>query len=66
MGGKIYGQWPGLAPEQLQEGRDLALKTDFRSVLGEIISKHLGTKELRTIFPGFESDPTKFSNLLRA
>ena len=46
-GGKVYGKWPGLAPEQLNEGRDLKLTTDFRSVLGEIISRHLGNRELR-------------------
>src|SRR6201997_3305370 len=56
-GGKVYGQWPGLAPHQLNEGRDLMLTTDFRSVLGEIISRHLGTKELNGVFPGFDNDP---------
>ena len=64
-GGKVYGKWPGLGPEQLNEGRDLALTTDFRSVLGEIISRHLGTNELEAVFPGFNNDPRKFPNLLR-
>jgi uncharacterized protein (DUF1501 family) len=32
-GGRVYGRWPGLAPEQLNEGRDLAVTTDFRQVL---------------------------------
>ena len=36
-GGKVHGRWPGLAPEQLNEGRDLALTTDFRSVFGEVV-----------------------------
>jgi uncharacterized protein (DUF1501 family) len=65
-GGKVYGKWPGLAPEQLYEGRDLALTTDFRSVLGEMISRHLGAKKLDAVFPGFENDPRKFLNLLKA
>jgi uncharacterized protein (DUF1501 family) len=65
-GGKVYGRWPGLGPEQLNEGRDLTLTTDFRSVLGEIISRHLGTSDLKTVFPGFENDPRKFPNLIRA
>jgi uncharacterized protein (DUF1501 family) len=65
-GGKVYGKWPGLGPEQLNDGRDLALTTDFRSVLGEIISRHLGTKELNSVFPGFENDARKFPNLLKA
>jgi uncharacterized protein (DUF1501 family) len=53
-GGKIYGQWPGLEKEQLYEGRDLAVTTDFRTVLGELVSGHLGQKELAHVFPGFE------------
>jgi uncharacterized protein (DUF1501 family) len=52
-GGKVYGRWPGLAPELLYEGRDLDLTTDFRTVCGEVISRHLGQKELAQIFPGF-------------
>jgi uncharacterized protein (DUF1501 family) len=53
-GGKIYGQWPGLEKEQLYEGRDLAVTTDFRTVLGELVSGHLGQKDLSHVFPGFE------------
>jgi len=65
-GGKVYGKWPGLGPEQLNEGRDLALTTDFRSVLGEIMSRHLGAKDLNTVFPVFDNDARKFPNLLKA
>ena len=54
-GGKVYGRWPGLAPELLNEGRDLSLTTDFRTVCGEVIARHLGQKELSRIFPGFRS-----------
>ena len=64
-GGQVYGKWPGLGPGQLNEGRDLALTTDFRSVLGEVISGHLGTKDLRPVFPGFENSPAKFPRLLK-
>ena len=52
-GGKVHGHWPGLEPEQLNEGRDLALTTDFRSVFGEVVRKHLGATTLDRIFPGF-------------
>src|SRR5206468_8736452 len=45
-GGKVYGKWPGLEVEQLYEKRDLAVTTDFRDVLGELISSHLGQKDL--------------------
>ena len=63
-GGRVYGQWPGLDQSQLNEGRDLALTTDFRRVLGEGVQRHLGNKDLATIFPGFENDPRRFPRLL--
>ena len=52
-GRKVHGRWPGLAPEQLYEGRDLALTTDFRAVFAEVASKHLGATRLEAMFPGF-------------
>jgi uncharacterized protein (DUF1501 family) len=54
-GKKVYGRWPGLAPEQLYEGRDLALTTDFRAVFSEIAAKHLGATDLNAMFPGFSA-----------
>ncbi len=54
-GGKVYGRWPGLAPEVLYEGRDLDLTTDYRAVCGEALSRHLGQKDLSRVFPGFQS-----------
>ncbi|HTX34868.1 MAG TPA: DUF1501 domain-containing protein [Bryobacteraceae bacterium] len=53
-GGKVYGQWPGLEEEQLYEGRDLAVTTDFRQVLGELVGGHLGTANLGQVFPGYQ------------
>jgi uncharacterized protein (DUF1501 family) len=53
-GGKVYGQWPGLQREQLYEARDLALTTDFRDVLAELVSQHLGNPTLGTVFPGYQ------------
>jgi uncharacterized protein (DUF1501 family) len=52
-GGKVYGRWPGLAPEQRYEGRDLAVTTDFRSVFAEVVHGHLGLADTRPVFPGF-------------
>ena len=52
-GGKIYGTWPGLEKEQLNEGRDLAVTTDFRAVLSELVSGQLGQKDLSQVFPGY-------------
>jgi len=63
-GGKVYGRWPGLADSQLYEGRDLALTTDFRQVIGEAVARHLGNKNLTNVFPGFENQPGKFLTLL--
>jgi len=65
-GGRVYGKWPGLNDHQLNEGRDLALTTDFRSVLGEILVRHLGVKDLAPVFPGFDNTPRKFTGLIRA
>lgn len=53
-GGKVYGTWPGLEKEQLFEGRDLAVTTDFRAVLSELVRSHLGQNDLSTVFPGFQ------------
>jgi hypothetical protein len=63
-GGKVYGQWPGLQPEQLFEGRDLALTTDFRGVFGELILKHLGNPNLDAVFPNYSVKSEQFRNLL--
>jgi uncharacterized protein (DUF1501 family) len=40
-GGKVHGDWPTLAPASLYEGRDLAVTTDFRSVLAQVMERHL-------------------------
>ncbi len=63
-GGKVYGRWPGLEQSQLYEGRDLAVTTDFRRVLGEAVYRHLGTKSLDQVFPGFENQPGEFLKFL--
>jgi uncharacterized protein (DUF1501 family) len=63
-GGKVYGKWPGLAPGQLNENRDLALTTDFRDVLGEMVMTHLGNKSLKQVFPGYAGGPANFRGLL--
>lgn len=53
-GGKVYGRWPGLEQENLFEGRDLQVTTDFRQVLSEALSGHLGITDQGDIFPGFQ------------
>ena len=56
QGGRIHGAWPGLAPEQLFEQRDLAVTTDFRCVLSELVAGHLGVADTRRVFPGAPAD----------
>lgn len=63
-GGKVYGRWPGVANEQLNEGRDLAVTTDFRNVLGEAAYKTLGAKNLDVVFPGSQVKPGTFLNFI--
>lgn len=63
-GGRVYGRWPGLAPEQLYQGRDLAVTTDFRQVLGEAAQKTLRVADLRRVFPGSNLRAEGFLNLL--
>ena len=53
-GGRVYGEWPGLQPEQLYEGRDLNVTTDFRSVLSELVIKQMGNQNVSRVFPGFD------------
>jgi len=65
-GGRVYGKWPGLNDHQLNEGRDLALTTDFRSVVGEILTKHLSVQNLAPVFPNFDNSPHHFPGLIRA
>jgi uncharacterized protein (DUF1501 family) len=65
-GGRVHGRWPGLGPEALYEGRDLAVTTDFRDLLGELLAGHMGTRDLRAVFPGHACDPRRFPGVLSA
>lgn len=64
-GGRVLGDWPGLAPEDLHEGRDLRVTTDFRDVFAEVASRHLGAAHLDRVFPGHTIDPKRFRGVLR-
>ena len=66
QGGKVYGKWPGLAPEQLNEQRDLALTTDFRDILGEAVCSHLGNRSIGAVFPNYDGSPSRFRGILKA
>ncbi len=60
-GGKVYGDWPGLDREKLYEARDLDVTTDFRDVLGELVTRQLGNRNLDAVFPGYSP---KFRNFI--
>jgi len=66
-GGKIYGTWPGLAGDQLFDGRDLNITTDYRHVLSELIVTRLGntTANLPTVFPNGYTPPTAWMGVAR-
>lgn len=55
LGGKVYGEWPGLAPENLYGPGDLAITTDFREVLAEIVQVRLKNDRIDEIFPGYRA-----------
>lgn len=54
-GGKVYGDWPGLGGDHLYQNRDLAVTTDFRTVLSEAVERHLGVRDMAQVFPGYQS-----------
>ena len=65
-GGRVYSRWPGMSEGELYQGRDLAVTTDYRSVIAEIMTKHLGNRDLKTVFPGFANDPKQFLGIVKA
>jgi len=52
-GGRIYADWPGLAPGRLYRDGDLAVSTDYRTVLGELVQRRLGNSDLAGVFPDY-------------
>ena len=63
-GGKVYGDFKGLRNDQLNEGRDLAVTTDFRDVFAEVATKQSGTKDLATLFPKYSASKDKFCGFI--
>ena len=52
-GGQVFGNWPGLNNDQLYDHADLAVTTDYRQVMSELLSKRLGNSNIESVFPGF-------------
>jgi uncharacterized protein (DUF1501 family) len=53
-GGRVYGRWPGLGEGQLFQNRDLAVTTDYREPIGQVLQAHMGLDSLDQVFPGFQ------------
>ena len=51
----IYGDWPGLLPEQLNHGRYLAETIDFRDIMAEVLINHLDNSHISQVLPGFNN-----------
>ncbi len=54
-GGRILGPWPGLEEGALEERVDLAVKTDYRQALSELLEFHSGGPISADIFPGYKA-----------
>ena len=65
-GGRVYGDWPGLASAQLYQRRDLAVTTDFRSVLAAILERHirLTDHQLEAVLPGGPPDSPELAQMI--
>jgi uncharacterized protein (DUF1501 family) len=61
-GGTVYGKWAGLEPAQRYQGRDLAVTTDFRDVLGTVLTQRLAVDEgkLGQVFPKYTGQTLNF------
>ena len=65
-GGRVHGRFPKLSEENLYEGRDLPVTTDFRDLVGEVLVRHMGVSDLKRVFPNYEVKPSAFIGALRA
>ena len=65
-GGRVYGDWPGLAPAQLYQKRDLAVTTDFRAALGAILERHmrLTDAQLDAVLPAAPRPSAELTRML--
>lgn len=66
-GGKVHGIWPGLSPAALYEGRDLAVTTDFRQVISEVVHEHLLLQDskVQDVFPMYTGTAQNRLGLIR-
>lgn len=55
-GGQVFSRWPSLTPEALDDG-DLAITTDYRDVLAEVLTHRVLNPAMDQVFPGFTMTP---------
>ncbi len=60
----VHGRFPGLAPSARYQGRDLAVTTDFRDLLAEIATRHLGIAPSSGLFPGHVAGPARYPGVI--
>jgi uncharacterized protein (DUF1501 family) len=67
-GGKVYGQWPGLSGNELYEGRDLSVTTDFREVISAVLESQFGlsTTQLNKVIPNGPKLSRDIREIMRA
>ena len=56
-GGRMLGDWPGLANDALDDRADLAITTDYRHVLAEVMGQHMVAENIAALFPAFTAEP---------
>jgi len=56
-GGRVHGRWPGLSPERLVGPGDLAVTTDYRDILAEVLTARLNNPAVEMVFPGYQPRP---------
>jgi uncharacterized protein (DUF1501 family) len=66
-GGRVYGEWPGLTSAQLYQRRDLAITTDFRTVLAVILERHmrLSDRQLDAVLPNAPPPSRDLAQIVR-
>ena len=57
VGGKVLGEWPGLGEGSLFGPGDLAVTTDYRAVLAELVRVRLNNTAVADVFPDYQ--PTR-------
>jgi uncharacterized protein (DUF1501 family) len=62
-GGRVLGDFPGLSTDQLYDGRDVNVTTDYRDVLADILHHHMGFGSLQRVFPNHVVDQNNFPGL---